>query len=210
MKIKNIIKQLAFWLGILAILILAAYGYKEGEKPKELTYSDFLTSLTAGTIKTVVLQDNKMTGTFTNNGAFTTQLLDGMGTEVTKNLAEWNKNATPQYQIKFEVKRPPQMWWNLAQLLLPVLLIVGFWLFIMRQMQQGNNKAMSFGRSKARMINENQQRVTFADVAGVDEAKQELQEIIEFLKEPQRFQKLGGRIPRECYSSVHPGPERPC
>jgi hypothetical protein len=78
----------------------------------------------------------------------------------------------------------------------PMLLIIGFWIFFMRQMQSGGNKALSFGKSKAKLSSSSQKKVTFKDVAGVDEAKEELQEIIEFLKEPQKFQKLGGRIPK--------------
>ena len=205
MKIKNILKQLTFWLVILIILILAWQGYKEGDKPLDLTYSDFLAKVTAGQVKQVVIQDVKMTGQLADGKSFNTQLLDGMGSDVTKTLNEFNKTATPATQIKYEIKRPPQIWWNLAQLLLPALLILGFWLFIMRQMQMGSNKAMSFGRSRAKMINESQQKITFADVAGVEEAKEELTEIIEFLKEPQKFQKLGGRIPRGVLLVGSPG-----
>jgi cell division protease FtsH len=202
---KNIAKQLVFWLIVLSVLILAAYGYREGEKPKELLYSDFIGYATTGNVKSVVIQDGKITGKLANGQSYTTQLLDGMGTDVTKILIDYNKTAPAERQIKFEVKRSQQMWWSLAQLLLPVLLIVGFWLFIMRQMQMGSNKAMSFGRSRAKLISDGQQKVTFADVAGVDEAKEELQEIIEFLKEPQKFQKLGGRIPRGVLLVGPPG-----
>src|SRR5205085_9789456 len=91
------------------------------------------------------------------------------------------------------------VWWA------PVLLIVGFWIFMMRQMQAGGNKALSFGKSRAKLLNNQQKRVTFKDVAGVEEAKEELQEIIEFLKEPQKFQKLGGRIPKGVLMMGPPG-----
>ncbi|HEX8146247.1 MAG TPA: ATP-dependent zinc metalloprotease FtsH [Pyrinomonadaceae bacterium] len=91
------------------------------------------------------------------------------------------------------------MWWG------PVLLLVGFWIFMLRQMQSGGNKALSFGKSRAKLLNNQQKRVTFKDVAGVDEAKEELQEIIEFLKEPQKFQKLGGRIPKGVLLVGPPG-----
>jgi len=91
------------------------------------------------------------------------------------------------------------MWWG------PVLLLVGFWVFMLRQMQSGGNKALSFGKSRAKLLNNQQKRVTFKDVAGVDEAKEELQEIIEFLKEPQKFQKLGGRIPKGVLLVGPPG-----
>src|SRR5256714_7990981 len=92
------------------------------------------------------------------------------------------------------------VWWG------PILLLVGFWIFMLRQMQSGGNKALSFGKSRAKLLNNQQKRVTFKDVAGVDEAKEELQEIIEFLKEPQKFQKLGGRIPKGVLLVGPPGP----
>jgi cell division protease FtsH len=91
------------------------------------------------------------------------------------------------------------IWWA------PILLLVGFWIFMLRQMQSGGNKALSFGKSRAKLLNNQQKRVTFKDVAGVDEAKEELQEIIEFLKEPQKFQKLGGRIPKGVLLVGPPG-----
>merc|ERR1712205_197861 len=87
----------------------------------------------------------------------------------------------------------------------PMLLLIGVWIFFMRQMQSGGGKAMGFGKSKARMLTEKQGRVTFEDVAGIDEAKQELEEIVEFLKDPQKFQRLGGKIPKGCLLVGPPG-----
>ena len=97
------------------------------------------------------------------------------------------------------------IWWPYLTYLLPFLLIFGFWIFMLRQMQSGGNKALSFGKSRAKLLSNQQKRVTFKDVAGVEEAKEELQEIIEFLKEPQKFQKLGGRIPKGVLMMGPPG-----
>ena len=102
-------------------------------------------------------------------------------------------------------RKPRVPWATLLYSWAPILLMIGFWIFIMRQMQSGGNKALSFGKSRAKLSSSSQKKVTFKDVAGVDEAKEELQEIIEFLKEPQKFQKLGGRIPKGVLLMGPPG-----
>src|SRR6185295_1651141 len=104
-------------------------------------------------------------------------------------------NGKPRVD-KVEDEPSSSLWWPALYYLLPFVLIFGFWIFMLRQMQSGGNKALSFGKSRAKLLSNQQKRVTFKDVAGVEEAKEELQEIIEFLKEPQKFQKLGGRIPK--------------
>ncbi len=208
MKFKNLAKQLSFWLVILIILVLAAYSYRENDKPNELSYSQYFTELNQGKISEITIQDSKIEGKYvagvSPNKTFVTQLLDGMGGDVAKDLLAYN-TAHPDKTVKFKTQRPTLLVWNLLQLLLPVLLFVGFWIFIMRQMQVGSTKAMSFGRSRAKPMVEGQLKVTFNDVAGVDEAKEELQEIIEFLRDPQKFQKLGGRIPKGVLLVGPPG-----
>src|SRR5207302_5700531 len=110
-------------------------------------------------------------------------------------------------QVRIAAKREDESPWYMVLLLnwLPMLLLIGVWIFFMRQMQVGGGKAMSFGKSRARLLTENEHRVTFSDVAGVDEAKDDLQEIIAFLKDPKKFTKLGGRIPKGCLLVGAPG-----
>jgi cell division protease FtsH len=99
-------------------------------------------------------------------------------------------------KVEFDPSSTSGLWTNMLVMYAPFVLIIAFWIFMLRQMQSGGNKALSFGKSRAKLLSNQQKRVTFKDVAGVEEAKEELQEIIEFLKEPQKFQKLGGRIPK--------------
>jgi cell division protease FtsH len=113
-------------------------------------------------------------------------------------------NGKPRVD-KVEEEGSSSLWWPALYYLLPFVLIFGFWIFMLRQMQSGGNKALSFGKSRAKLLSNQQKRVTFKDVAGVEEAKEELQEIIEFLKEPQKFQKLGGRIPKGVLMMGPPG-----
>jgi cell division protease FtsH len=113
-------------------------------------------------------------------------------------------NGKPRVD-KVEDEPSSSLWWPALYYLLPFVLIFGFWIFMLRQMQSGGNKALSFGKSRAKLLSNQQKRVTFKDVAGVEEAKEELQEIIEFLKEPQKFQKLGGRIPKGVLMMGPPG-----
>src|SRR5262249_55882408 len=109
-------------------------------------------------------------------------------------------------KVSVEVKEPQSNnWITLLVNASPFILLFAFWIFMMRQMQTGGNKALSFGKSRARLLSTQQKKVTFKDVAGVDEAKEELQEIIEFLREPQKFQKLGGRIPKGVLLVGSPG-----
>src|SRR5438046_10284248 len=120
-------------------------------------------------------------------------------------------NMLRDKHVQITGEKPSQSPW-LAALVswAPFLFLIGFWIFFMRQMQSGGNKALSFGKSRARLLTAHQKKVTFKDVAGVEEAKEELQEIIDFLKEPQKFQKLGGRIPKGVLLVGPRGPEKLC
>ena len=162
-----------------------------------LSFSEFMGSVDAGQIERVTITGNEITGVNTANESFRTY-------------------APPQYEglanrliernVVVSAREPATSpWATLLYSWAPILLIIGFFIFFMRQMQSGGNKALSFGKSKAKLSSSTQKKVTFKDVAGVDEAKEELQEIIDFLREPQKFQKLGGRIPKGVLLLGAPG-----
>jgi cell division protease FtsH len=113
--------------------------------------------------------------------------------------------------VKVSAKPPEDSpWFQIILSWAPMLLLIGVWIFFMRQMQSGGGKALSFGKSRARLMNDSQEKVTFEDVAGIDEAKEELQEIIEFLREPKKFTRLGGRIPKGVLLVGSPAQVKPC
>lgn len=177
---------------------------------KDMDYSTFYTKLTAGDIKTVTTRDD---------GA-TVELKGDKTSYIVTLPARWLDDATltaALHKATEPVNGKPGMSWDntkpwlntnmayLATMVLPLLLLAGFWIFMVRQSQAGAGQAMSFGKSRARRLNDSQPKVTFADVAGVDEAKQELTEIIDFLKSPEKFQALGAKIPKGVLLLGNPG-----
>ncbi|MDP7293752.1 MAG: ATP-dependent zinc metalloprotease FtsH [Vicinamibacterales bacterium] len=161
------------------------------------TFSRFVERVEAGEIESVTIAGNEITGVDRSNNLFKT-FVPPQYEGLANLLLERGVNIT----AKAAAGSP---WTTLLYSWAPVLLIIGFWIFFMRQMQSGGNKALSFGKSRAKLSSSSQKKVTFKDVAGVDEAKEELQEIIEFLREPQKFQKLGGRIPKGVLLMGAPG-----
>ena len=179
-----------------AVLLWKAVNAKSGEKIETISFSQFMDEVEEGNIEEITATGQKIEGQ-ANSGKFQTtipqdypkvfDLLTSQGVTVT---------VKDQTSLGFW-----SMFWRIA----PLVLIVFFWIFMMRQLQAGGNRALSFGKSRARLLTAQQKKVTFKDVAGVDEAKEELQEIIEFLREPQKFQKLGGRIPKGVLLIGPPG-----
>ncbi|HEY0052275.1 MAG TPA: ATP-dependent zinc metalloprotease FtsH, partial [Caulobacteraceae bacterium] len=166
-------------------------------RPPEISYSQLLQRANAGQIKEVTLNRDKVTG------------VQKDGTQFTSTLPAVNTDIVARLEAaRVEIKArsiTPSIWLSLLSAALPVLIIVGLWLFMMRQMQGGARGAMGFGKSKARLLTEHKNRVTFEDVAGVEEAKEEVVEIVDFLKDPAKFQRLGGKIPKGALLVGPPG-----
>lgn len=197
---SDMLKNLFLWLVIAVILVtvFSNFGPKRGDEQK-YSYSQFLQQVEQGNIRSVTINQDVIKGTSQNGSAFTTY----MPIPDQFLLSELIRK-------KVDVKgQPPEQQSLLLHIFInwfPMLLLIGVWVFFMRQMQGGGGRgAMSFGRSRARLLAEDQVRVTFADVAGVDEAKEEVKELVDFLKEPAKFQKLGGRIPRGVLLVGPPG-----
>jgi cell division protease FtsH len=185
------------WLSLLVVIFLAWHFAQIQKKETPAKFSEFMQQVEAGQVKDVTITGNEIKGHSVNGDAFRTFAPQGYDKLVDTLLAK-------KVPVSYQPDQTPT-WANMLISWAPFLLLIGFWIFFMRQMQSGGNKALSFGKSKAKLLASQQKKVTFKDVAGVDEAKEELQEIIEFLREPQKFQKLGGRIPKGVLLMGPPG-----
>ncbi|CUK12175.1 ATP-dependent zinc metalloprotease FtsH [Ruegeria denitrificans] len=193
-------RNIAFWV-VLFLLILALFNFFSGQggtlQSNERTYSDFVSAVESGEVKNVTL-DGEQIRYSTQSGA-TYVTIKPADAEVTKLLIDENipVQAVKQQQSGFQ---------SFLITLLPFLLLIGVWIYFMNRMQGGGKGgAMGFGKSKAKMLTEKHGRVTFDDVAGIDEAKEELEEIVEFLRNPQKFSRLGGKIPKGALLVGPPG-----
>ena len=191
-------KNLALWV-IIAFILLALFSMvnQPVEAPQKI-YSDFLTMIEKGEVSEVQIQGERVKGKDNQGTTFETIIL--------KENAELMKLLREKGVRTVVVPPETNAWYTNAFITwFPLILLVGIWIFFMRQMQSGGGKALSFGKSKARLMGDKKNPTTFKDVAGVDEAKEELHEIIEFLKEPQKFSKLGGKIPKGVLLVGPPG-----
>jgi cell division protease FtsH len=191
---KHIALGLVLAFGFL--LIFSIFSTRDRREP-EIVFSEFMAAVERGSVREVVIQGNNIQGKYDNGEPFRTFAPDDP--DLVKSLRDKG--------MKIAAKPEDESPWYMVLLLngLPMLLLIGVWIFFMRQMQMGGGKVLSFGKSRAKLLTEDQHRVTFSDVAGVDEAKDDLQEIIAFLKDPKKFTKLGGRIPKGCLLVGAPG-----
>ncbi len=199
---NSTVRQVIFWIVIIggAFLLYQVFSGNSKVKEKPIPYSQLVEKIKNGDVEKAVIEGTTgITGDLKGGDKFTTEVDNQfVQAEAAKLMSEKG--------VSFSFKSTASSQWVIGLLsYAPFLLFIGFWIFMMRQMQSGGNKALSFGKSRAKLLSNQQKRVTFKDVAGVEEAKEELQEIIEFLKEPQKFQKLGGRIPKGVLMMGPPG-----
>ncbi|MEK0084305.1 ATP-dependent zinc metalloprotease FtsH [Benzoatithermus flavus] len=198
---NNFGKNLALWV-IIGLLLIALFNLFQGPSSRgpqtSLAFSDFLSEVEAGRVSDVTIQGDSISGHFQDGRSFSTYA------PYDPNLV----NRLTDHDVRISAVPLDESMPSLLGVLVswfPMLLLIGVWVFFMRQMQSGGGKAMGFGKSRARLLTEKHGRVTFNDVAGIDEAKEELQEIVEFLKNPQKFQAVGGRIPKGVLLVGPPG-----
>jgi cell division protease FtsH len=203
MNLNSTIRQAIFWVVIIvgAVVLWKVFHNPSGTPPKQVIYSELVQSVDKGEVSTATFEKEKVTGKLASGQAYTTEL--GSNDEVAARLTDLM--TTKNVKVDNKQSTSSSMILQMVVFYAPFILIILFWIFMLRQMQSGGNKALSFGKSRAKLLSNQQKRVTFKDVAGVEEAKEELQEIIEFLKEPQKFQKLGGRIPKGVLMMGPPG-----
>ncbi|MEM1307297.1 MAG: ATP-dependent metallopeptidase FtsH/Yme1/Tma family protein, partial [Pseudomonadota bacterium] len=195
-------RQFAIWV-IIAVLLIGLFQLFQKPNPgragNDISYSQFLGDLENKSIEEVVIQGNRLSGRYRNSGqAFSTYA------PADPNLVEKLQAGGVSIKARPTDEDVPSIFSVLLSWA-PMILLLAVWIYLMRQMQSGSGRAMGFGKSKAKLLTERHGRVTFDDVAGVDEAKGDLQEIVEFLRDPQKFQRLGGRIPRGALLVGPPG-----
>ncbi|HSH44732.1 MAG TPA: ATP-dependent zinc metalloprotease FtsH [Longimicrobiales bacterium] len=200
-------RTLSFWVLFVLVSVLLVQLFSPRQRDAaDLTYSEFITQLERGNVEAVVFVGGKrlegdLRGAVTSDGRQVESFLTDLPISDSEVLVTRLQDA----DVQIDAREPDQNWWALVLGALPWILILGIWIFMLRQMQSGGSRAFQFGKSKAKVLSADTPQVTFADVAGADEAKEELTEIIAFLKDPQKFTRLGGRLPKGALLVGPPG-----
>ena len=205
MNLSSTARQIVFWLLIIAgALLLYKLVNPRGSSYQTVDLTKLDQMIQSGSLKQMTVKASETVAIDSNNQEYRVALSNEPAKADLLKSAREVVNGKPRV-AKVEEESSASYIWPMLITWAPLLFIIAIWIFMLRQMQSGGNKALSFGKSRAKLLNNQQKRVTFKDVAGVEEAKEELQEIIEFLKEPQKFQKLGGRIPKGVLMMGPPG-----
>ena len=199
---NDVVKNLVLWIVIAVVLLSVFHSFGERTSGAQtLIYSDFLTQVEQGQVREVTIEGQNITGKMISGTPFTTYSPENNNSALIGDLQEANVSVVGK------PPEPPSLLGHMFISWFPFIVLIGLWIFFMRQMQGGGGGrgAMSFGKSKARLLGEDQININFNDVAGVDEAKEEVSELVEFLRDPSKFQKLGGKIPRGILMVGSPG-----
>src|SRR3981189_858877 len=199
--LNSTVKQILIWVFMITCLVFlwqVVVKTTGGSQEKNISLTQLLNDADQGKISDVVVSGAEVTGHYRDDKNLFHTTIPGNYPDMYKTLRDHGVNITIKNQSQ-------NQWLSLLISIAPFALLLGLWFFLLRQMQSGGNKAMSFGKSRARLLSMQQKKITFKDVAGVDEAKEELKEIIEFLREAQKFQRLGGRIPKGVLLVGPPG-----
>ncbi|HKJ87751.1 MAG TPA: ATP-dependent metallopeptidase FtsH/Yme1/Tma family protein, partial [Gammaproteobacteria bacterium] len=198
---NSVTKNIALWLVIGLVLVMVFQSFSQTQAPgNKVSFSEFMHQVEQGNVTQVTIKGNQINGSFLDGKQFSTYAPDDSG--VVKSLRQHDVSITAK------PKEGTSMLVSILISWFPMLLLIAVWIFFMRQMQgggAGGRGAMSFGKSKAKMLTDESNKVRFDDVAGIDEAKEEVEELVDFLKEPEKFQKLGGHIPKGVLFTGPPG-----
>jgi cell division protease FtsH len=199
---KKIFRSAPFWVVlVLVVMLVVAGSLRGGSDRQSLTLDRFYAQLSAEKVRTAEIldRDNEVKGELTSGTKYKVSFPERYAEKLTTDLL-----ASDTIDVKTDKQNDP-VWWAILQTFLPFILLIGVFLFVMNAMQGGGNRVMQFGKAKAKVVNKDQPQLTFADVAGADEAVEELQEIKEFLEAPAKFQAMGAKIPKGVLLFGPPG-----